>query len=207
MDQALANRVWLEAIEKVKDVTLHPSLWRALEASHGITMDGDHFVVGFTSQDYPQAGMLRSAEYKTIIEKILTEMTGNRQVRVKTIEGTTFADFQNVKHQEEIMAAQRTAMLQKKATERIAGGNWESVLEGIAKIYASRNLRQLPQIRAQFMNDALKLVSEAMDRNYGKNPDDATERALARVIDKVAALADAPAVWVATELWRMREGN
>ena len=88
MAETDARAVWSQAIEAVKNRTTKPALWRALEVSHGIVLDGDLFVVGFTPADYPQAGHLKSSEHRIVIERVLRELVG-RPVSMKVIEGKT----------------------------------------------------------------------------------------------------------------------
>jgi hypothetical protein len=206
MDEAVARKLWLQAIERVKDQTHQPSLWRALEVSRGITLDDDVFVIGFNSQDYPQSGLLRSSEHRTIIERTLAGMLGLAQVRIRTIEGMTLSEYQHIRHQEDILDTQRRVAMDRQTYERTSEYGWETVLETLSRSYTQIHLRQLPQTRAKFIKEALSVISNAMDKNYPENPDDVTERALARAIDKVATLTETPAALIAMELWKIREG-
>lgn len=204
MDEAVARKLWLQAIERIKNQTHQPSLWRALEVSRGITLDDDVFVIGFNSQDYPQSGLLRSSEHRTIIEKTLAGMLGVAQMRIRTIEGMSLPEYHHIKHQEELLNTQRRAVMDRQAYERTAEHGWETILETLSRTYTQIHLRQLPQKRAMFIKEALHVISNAMDKNYPENPDDVTERALARAIDKVATLTETPAALIAMELWKIR---
>lgn len=205
MNQAEATKVWLEVIERVKDHTLQPSLWRALDASHGVTMEGDVFIVGFTAADVPLGGYLLSSEHRLIIENLLGQEVHNPKARIKIIEGVNVADYEAFKKREDLAEATRQAALQRKHVERVAERAWETIAEQCSRKYARTHLRQLPQVRAQFMHDAIQMISDALDQIHPDGYiDDIGHRALGRVIEKVATLVDVPGAVVAAELIRKR---
>lgn len=203
MNETEAQSLWLRAVEEVKDQTTRPTLWRALELSHGVTLDGNIFVIGFMPVDFPMAGHLRSSECKPIIERVLSEML-RKPIVSKIIDGVTVADYENIKKQEAAAAATREAMLRRRYEERRADRVWDELAEQITRKYATSKLRQLPQVRARFLDEALRMISDAMDELYPDNPDDLTERATARVFDKLSTLVEVPATLLAYELFQRR---
>jgi hypothetical protein len=207
MKEAEAKRVWLEAVERVKDRTLAPTLWRALEMGTGITLDGDLFIIGFSSADAPMAGYLVSSDHKNVIEKALTEIVG-RPVRLKTIEGSTPADYETHKQREVVAEETRRVAQERKHVERAAERQWEMIMEQCSRKYANTPLRQLPHIRSQFMFEAVNIVSEAMDEIHPDGKiDEIGHRAMGRVVDKIATLADVPGAVVGAELIRVRRAK
>lgn len=207
MDQAEARKLWLEAVERVKDQTLAPTLWRALEIGHGVTVEGDEFIVGFPPAEAPMGGYLTSSEHRTIIEKALTQLVG-KPVRLKIIEGTTLADFDIHKKREALAEQSRLAAQQRKHIERAAETAWETVMEQCSRKYANTPFRQLPQIRAQYLFEAVQILSEAMDRIHPDGKiDEIGHRAMARAIEKVASLSDVPGAMVAIELMKARRNR
>jgi hypothetical protein len=207
MEQALARKLWIDAVEKIKDRTVLPSLWSALDVSHGITLDGDKFIVGFTSMDYPQASLLRSAQNKVVIDKVLAELTSRPSVQLKTIEGIYVDDYENIRQREEAFEARKKVAEQKKESVRAASRVWDDTLEQILSKQPGRSKRILPQVQAKFVMDALSTISKLMDEHRGAAFDETAQKALGRAIDKIAAAVDAPPVYVAMELQRMRNGS
>lgn len=204
MEQAEARKLWLEAVEKVKDQTLAPTLWRALEMGCGITVDGESFIIGFPPSDAPMGGYLMSSENRIVIEKVLTQLVG-KPTRLKIIEGTTSADYETHKKREELAEQSRAAASQRKHVERAAEREWEGVAEQCSRKYAGTQYRQWPQVRAQFLFEAIHIISEAMDRIHPDGKiDEIGHRALARVIEKVATLTDVPGALVGMELIKLR---
>jgi hypothetical protein len=204
MDQAEARRIWLEAVERVKDRTLAPTLWRALEAGYGVTAEDDSFIVGFPPSDGPMAGYLTSAEHRTIIERAVSELVG-KPTRIKIIDGTTIADFEIFKKREAVAEEARRTASDRKRVERAAEREWDAIAEQCSRKYANTPLRQLPHVRAQYMFEAVQIISESMDTIHPDGKiDEIGHRALGRVIEKVATLADVPGAVVAAELIRVR---
>jgi len=207
MKEAEARKVWLEAVERVKDRTLAPTLWRALEMGVGVTAEGDFFVVGFPPSDTPMSGYLTSSDHRIIIEQVLTELLGN-PTRLKVIEGTTLADYEAHKKREAVAEETRRVTQERKHVERAAERQWEAVAEQCSRKYANTPLRQLPQVRAQYLLEAVQIISEEMDRIHPDGKlDEIGHRALARVIERVATLADLPSAAVGLELVRVRRAK
>ncbi len=204
MKEAEAKQIWLEAVERVKDRTLAPTLWRALEMGSGVTLEDGQFVVGFLPQDGPMAGYLTSSDHRITIEKVLAEIIGS-PTQLKIIEGTTIADFEAHKKREKVAEETRRQAQLRRHVERAAERAWEQVAEQVSRKYANTNLRQLPQVRATYMFEAIEIISEAMDRIHPDgNIDEIGHRALGRVVDRVATLADVPGAVVGAELMRFR---
>ncbi len=65
-------------------------------------------------------------------------------------------------------------------------------------------MRQLPQSKARYLSEMLEATANLMDQIYPDDPDEATERHLARIIDRIASNADVPSTLFALELQRLR---
>jgi len=207
MNEIDARSLWARVVEEVKQRTTMPAFWRALEASRGITIDGDAFVVGFAPPDYPQASLLKSSENRNVIERVLRDLLG-RQVTLKLIQGQTLADYQYVKRMEEAAEATRQRLLRQKYEEGRAAMIWDEIGDQVQRRYAAiGKLRNLPQVRARFLKEAFQTISDAMDEIYPDQPDELTERAAARVFEKLAMLVEVPATLLAYELFRFRESR
>ena len=204
MKEAEARKVWLEAVERVKDRTLAPTLWRALEMGTGVTEEDNMFIIGFPPSDAPMSGYLTSSDHRITIEKVLTEIIG-KPIQLKIIEGTSIADYEAHKKRERVAEHTRRVAQERKHVERAAERAWESVAEQCSRKYAGTPLRQLPQVRAQYLFEAVQIISDAMDRIHPDGKiDEIGHRALGRVIDRAATLADVPGTTVAVELIRFR---
>jgi len=200
-----AHQMWLQAAEKVKDRVIAPTLYRALELPTGITIDGDEFILGFSNQDLPMAGHLRSAQHKAIIDQCVSDIV-KRKVRVKIIEGTTIQDYENYKRQQAARNATQTTISAQREHERQVLAAWDEVGEKITRAYARLNLRQLAQQRAQFMMDAFVVINQAVkEMGYDDNADELQKRALARVFEKFATVVEIPSTMLAYEFLKLRK--
>ena len=199
-----AKKLWHEAVERIKDETMAPTLWRALELGTGITKEGDFFVVGFLPSDSPMSGHLTSSEHKIKIERILTTLLGS-PTRIKIIEGTTQADYESFKKRESLAEAGRRASQERRQVGRAAEKLWETIGEQCSRKYANTPLRQMPQVRGQYLLESAQIISDEIDKIYPDGQiDEVGHRSLARVIEKVATLADVPGAVVAVEVVRLR---
>lgn len=197
--------VWNRVVDEVKHKVIHPTLWKALEASVAVTIEDGQFVVGFPMGTFHLSGNLMSLDHKNVIEASIAKYAGER-LSLRIIEGGTTDDWQALKIKEAHAAALREAAALKHEDETSSVRVWDALLDQVARKYATIPFRQLPQSRAAYIADALRMISEAMDRLIpaGQEPDELTQRALGRVIEKVANLVEVPSTLVALELMRAR---
>lgn len=207
MNQAYARQVWLEAQEKVKDRVIAPTLYRALELGVGIALDGEDFILGFSSADLPMASLLRSSQHRAIIQQCISEVVG-RKVRLVIIEGTTLEEYIQYKNQSAARAATQTSVSARREEERRIIQAWEGVAEQITRGYARLQLRQLPQQRAVFLKWAFGVLNQAVNQmGYDENSDEVHKRAFARVLEKLATVVEIPSTLLAYEFFKLREGG
>ncbi len=198
------HQIWLEAAERVKDKVISPTLYRALELGVGITIDGDYFVLGFSSPDLPMAGHIRSARHLPIVEQCLSEVIG-RKVRLRIIEGTTIQDYNDWKKKQSIVEQEREALSALRERERQIEEAWDDVAERISRGYATLPLRQLAQSKGLYINEAFKMINEAVNRlNYTHEADEMHKRALARVFERLSTIVDVPSAMLAYEFFKLR---
>lgn len=197
--------VWSRVVDEVKHKVIHPTLWKALEASVAVTIEDGEFVVGFPAGTFHLSGNLMSLDHKNVIEGSIARHAGERLL-LRIIEGGTMDDWQAVKVKEAHAAALREAAAAKHEDETSSVRIWDKLLDQVGRKYATMPLRQLPQSRAAYIAEALRMISDAMDRLIpaGQEPDELTQRSLGRVIEKVANLVEVPSTLVALELIRAR---
>ncbi len=200
-----AHQVWLQAAEKVKDRVIAPTLYRALEMGVGITVEDEHFILGFTNADYPMSGHLRSSQHLPIIEQCISEVL-KRKVRLRVVEGTTLADYENWKKLKATADAVRNHVSDRREQERKIEQAWDEVAEKITRGYAKLQLRQLSQTKGIFIREALKYINTAVNQlGYSENSDEMHKRALSRVFEKLGNVVEVPAAMLAYEFFRLRD--
>jgi len=202
------NTLWVKVVEQVKQNVIHPTLWRTIELAVPITVDGSTFVIGFPPAEFHLSGHLMTSEHKNAIESSIKQLTG-MSLAIRVIDGTTYKDWIAVKQKDESMQAIKEAAYAKHQADVAVSRSWEGLLEQVGRKYASLHLRQLPQFRAKYIEEMLNLISESMDELMppGKISDELSERALARVLDRVGTLAEVSPALIALELNRFRESK
>jgi|DewCreStandDraft_4_1066084.scaffolds.fasta_scaffold76978_2 hypothetical protein len=195
--------LWNKTIAQAKDRVISIPFWQALECTRAIALEGDSLIIGLPSQHYNLAGHITIAEHRNALESVLRALLG-RPIRIRLIEGDSLADWTLTKQREQRVAAHREATYERKDQEAALAQSWDAIYEYAARAYSATPLRQLPQNKARYVTDMLYALSDAMDNLYPDNPDETTERLLARVIDRIATNSDMPASLVAFELARLR---
>jgi hypothetical protein len=195
--------LWKKVEDRVKDRVNHRSLWEVMEKVRGIAVEGDTFIVGLDARYFNEAGHMNVAEHKNAIEQAVATFAG-RPLTVRTIEGDTLADWVNTKQRDERVAAMRSATYERRDRDDAASQNWDTLYDYVSRAYSALPMRSLPQSKARYLTDMLYVVSDAMAQLYPETPDEAAERMLARVVEKVASNAEVPGTLVALELERLR---
>lgn len=197
--------LWNKAVDQVKLKVIHPTLWRTLEAAIPLIIENNEFIVGFRAADHHMSGNLTTSEHRNAIETALREFSGVG-LNLRVIEGDTVQDWMAVKAKDERMQELKEAARLKREKETAVTKSWDGLMEIVGRRYAAIPLRQLPQFKARYLEDVVKVISETMDvlMPGGTPMDELAERSLARVIDKVGTVADVSPTLIALELERFR---
>lgn len=199
------KKLWDKVVDKVKMRVIHPTLWKSLEQATPIIIEDGQFVVGFAAGSYHMSGHLTISEHKNAIQTALKEFSG-MPLSLCVIEGDSLQDWQAVKVKDQRVQVLRDERYQKGQDAAAITKAWENLFENAGRRYASTKLRGLPQMRAKYIVEMLKKLSDAIDELMPAQPDELSERSLARVIERVAAVVEAPASMIALELMRYRAG-
>jgi hypothetical protein len=207
VSQEQVTAIWDKVVEQVKLKVMHPTLWRSLEISIPVTVEGTQFVVGFPPGSFHMSGNLTSGDHRNAIERALREFTGI-PLQLRIIEGDSIEDWEHVKYKDQSLEAIREKERKKRDQASAVSQSWDNLLEQIGRRYANLHLRQLPQARAKYIGEMVRAISDAMDELMptGSSADELAERSLARAIDRVGQLSETPPTLIALELQRFREG-
>jgi hypothetical protein len=199
------DQLWRAALEKVKVRLVQPSVWRAMEAGRPLVVEGDVFVVGFAASRSQESGLLKDSKTSNVIERALEEEAG-RILRLRLIEGDTLDDWLAYQRRDQEATALQKAAQERRRREASVEQGWDSITERLTRRYAEMPLRQLPQMQALYLEEAVGVLADAARRLLGDNPSEVDHRSFARVIDRVADRAQVPAPLVAW-LVRQRSGE
>ena len=201
--QSELEKLWNKVVDQVKMKVIHPTLWRSLEAGTPITVEDGQFVVGFAPGSYHMSGHLTISEHKNAIENALKTFSGT-PLSLRVIEGDSLQDWQAVKEKEQRVQVLQDERYRKGQDAAAITKAWENLFENAGRRYASMHLRGLPQMRAKYIVEMLKRLSDAIDELMPDKPDELSERSLARVIERVGTITETPASMIALELMRYR---
>ena len=195
------EQLWRATLEKIKVRLILPSVWRAMEAGRPLIIDGDSFVLGFAPSRAHEGGLLRDSKTSNFIERALEEEAG-RPLRLRLIEGDTLDDWRAYQSRDQEAAAlQKTAQERRRRESSVEHG-WDDITERLTRRYAEMPQRQLPQVQALYLEEAVEVLAEAARRLLGDKPSEVDHRSYARVLERVADRAQVPAPVVA---WMVRQ--
>lgn len=197
------QEVWEETIRKVKEAELRPLLWKALDVSRALALEGEMLVIGVSPPEFHLAGHLETYENKLLIQRALSEVLG-RKASFRVIQGARPEDWEKLREREEITRATMEARLKEKKMERDIEMFWRDVGDEIHRKFMSTPNRHFPQVRAKFILEvAVPTLLEAKTKGSELAPsDDIAERQLARAIDRAAELLGVPSTVLALEMKR-----
>jgi hypothetical protein len=203
MNMAALPLLWANCVNLLKDRVNNRSFWEALEATRPVTIEGNTLVIGLRESEYSRVGYLeQSANMNAIVKAVQERFNAPLQVRI--IEGQTLADWEAIKSRDQRIAVMRQQEIAPRHNEPVVqDGTWEGLADALSQLYSISPFRNLPQGKARFANDALYALAEAMDTLYPEDPDETTERNLARALERISGYADIPATVLAFELERL----
>ena len=203
MNTASLPALWAQCVTVLKDRVTNRSFWEAIELTHAVTIENDTLIIGLDALNFNRSSHLTVPSTLAMITQGVKNVFG-RELQVRLIDGTTLADWEAVKTHE----ARVSAMQQQTNVRRVAEANqnttWDALAERVTRMYTETQQRSFPQVKARYVTEALYFAVEAMDELYPDDPDELTERGLAKVIDRIANAAEIPATIVAYELERLR---
>jgi len=153
-------------------------------------------------------GVINQGSFQHTIHTAVREVFG-RDLKFRLIDGNSIQEWEIVKDREAKAAAARAASAAAAASKPALGqgvynASWDSVHDAVSRAHSDTPVRTLPQGKARYANEALYILAQAMDNLYPDPPDEASERGVARILDRISHLSDIPAPVLAFELERLR---
>jgi len=196
--------VWLEVRKRVFiKLPFSLNISEAMEQIVPITLDGDIFVCGMASENFLHSGLLNADKVRNTIENIL-RAAAKRPIHFEIIEGTTLANWQEVKQRRDKAKEAMVAIAEK----RVENHHFEDVIIQIIaelrKRITSTPGRVLPQVRARLLLAVLPALADAEDMLFhGEETPDA-RRTMARALERVSTFLEVPPYVLALEVERYR---
>jgi len=214
------SEIWGMVFELIRKAFPNPTIWLAMRAVKPLTIDGNYFIAALSEQDEYMASSLLDHQTSTAIEDALQQITG-RILAFRLIKGETLADWELEKAQESVSPTpEPVPTTQEKSVPippqssadsgRVVSPTWEKLTERLNLGYKSAPFVKYPHGQAQFVLSAVKSISDTMDLLLpppGGQRDDAQERALAKVIERLGSVVNLDPLFLSLELLRYRESQ
>lgn len=191
------QEVWKEVLPEIKKAVSGVGVWTALNTCKPLAVEDGMLIIGLPHQDIELAGHLRIAHTKRLIETYVGEKYG-QELNLRVIEGTTQADLETMRRRDAEAKRLQEQALEKARVEYEARASWESVYEQLSRVYSSIPNKTMPQNRAKFYEEGIRILVEARKRNL--TMDDLGERNFARCIERLAQYSDVPSTLVAVRI-------
>ena len=202
MSAASLPILWANCVNQLKDRINNRSFWEALEQTRAITIEDGTLVLGIEVEEYTRASVIMQVSLLHTVHEVVRQLFG-QPLQVRIVEGLGLSDWETAKARDASVAAMKQAAPAPRPTA-VGGSGWDAVTEQLSRLYAQAPSRALPQGKARYANEALYLLVDAMDALYPEDPDEHTERSLARILDRIANTSEIPAAVLAFELERLR---
>lgn len=206
----MAESADLETLWKAVNDELHkgeliPSLWEAARAAKPVALDGNRLVVGMERGQAGLGSHMTIGPNRSRLEQIIEQLAGERLV-LEVIEGQSVEAWEARREREQAVQRRAEDMGATLTTTRAAATAWDDLREQLTVKYAQHRGRRYPQHMATYLVEALRMIAEAAGQLAPSAPDEeeAYERNLARVLDKVAQQCGLPSAMVALEYERVR---
>lgn len=196
--------VWLEVRKRVF-IKLPFSLGvsEAMEQIVPIVLDGDIFVCGMTSQKFSLSGLLHADKVQNTIENILRS-AAKRPIHFEIIEGTTLADWQEIRERRDKARDAMIAFAEKRVEEHHFEDVIIQIVAELRKRVTSTPDRVLPQVRARLLLAVLPSLADAEDMLFRGEENHEARRIMARALERIAAFLEVPPYALALEVERYR---
>jgi hypothetical protein len=201
--------IWSQTVEEAKQTITAVNLWRALEKTMAITLENGTLVIGIEGVDGMYMSAIQSKEHQLNIENILRRITNDPTIKLRLIEGSSLEDWAYAKALDAATVQQQQQTFQRQSAESSSFGSWEDIYEQVGRLWSGAQGRSLSTGKGRFLDAALTLVSEAIDKIYPTfetKHEDLAERGLSRIIERVGSYTSTdPAVVMALLLIKRKK--
>ena len=228
------SEIWAKVNGRIRQEIADPMVWLAMQSAQPLLIDGSFFVAALPPQEEYLSTHLLNNQAAIAIEDALREAAG-RILAFRLIVGKS-ADWYAEKAAAEAGdaeeafadefrgsfddapttglaapdAASSPAAAVPPEAKRDVSQTWEKLSERLNIGYKTAPFIKYPHGQAQYVLTAVKMISDTMDVQMppaGAPRDDAQERLLAKVIERLSGIANLDPLFISMELLRYRAGR
>lgn len=227
IEGASIEEIWARVADRVRREVDVATVWLAMDAVNPLTIDGNFFVAALKpGMDY-LAINLQGFEATTAIEESLQAVTG-RVLAFRLIEGQTLLDWQREKVRTAGSAAPSRPVASTappptasptflpgavpppiiQESTRTVYPTWEKLSDRLVQGYKTAPLVKYPHGQARYIMECVQMISDTMDVQMpppGQPRDDAQERTLAKMLERLGSVTNLDPLFISLELLRYRQ--
>ncbi len=204
------RKLWDAVNQTLHEGAINRPLWEAARTAVPLVIEeeSDTLVLGMPTARMDLAGHLDTRVNKARLQEIVQAKLG-RRLDLRIIEGETVEAYERATERERMRAASAEAAHAKAMGVQTAAASWDALNEQILMSHTQTEGRRFVTNRARFLIRCVRMTADAEDRIREREPnkEDFHERQLARTLEKVASLTDAPVVLVTLEYLRYRSSR
>jgi hypothetical protein len=195
--------LWAEVNRFLREGPVNRPLWEAAQVAVPLALDGDLLVLGLAPRDSRHASYLQTDVNRTRLRQILHARTG-RYLDLRVIEGTQPDDWSRVQEREQSAQELNATAVRRAASYRSVEELWEQGSQRLSELFTSATARAYATTRARLLTQGLPLIyaTEQAVRQQASHDEEAHQRHLNRLLDKLALQTDLPPTLVALEYSR-----
>ncbi len=222
IEGASVGEIWARVADRVRREVDVATVWLAMDAVNPLTIDGNFFVAALKPDMEYLAINLQGFEATTAIEEALQAVTG-RVLAFRLIEGQTLLDWQREKVRTAGSAAAPRPVASTAPTPpvqntvppplisespRTVYPTWEKLSDRLVQGYKTAPLVKYPHGQARYIMECVQMISDTMDVQMpppGQPRDDAQERTLAKMLERLGSVTNLDPLFISLELLRYRQ--
>lgn len=197
------QQLWQEVNQLLREGEVNRPLWDAAATAQPLVLDGDTLVLGLTPQNMRHASYLETDINRAQVREILQARTG-RNLDITVIAGSEAADWERTKERRRAEEDRAAGAVRRRADYRGAEAAWEKANEQLSEIFSGTRARAYPTVKARLLSKAFPAILQAEQTASQEEPEaqEAHQRYLNRLLERVATYTDIPVTVVALEYLR-----
>jgi hypothetical protein len=204
------KNLWEDVNATLRGGEINRPLWKAAITAIPLALDdeGGTLYLGLPSKQMELAGHLETRVNKARVQEIIQAKLG-RRLDISVVEGDTLEAYERHVERDRLRVEAAEQAHARALGVATAAASWDALNEQVLLTHGQTEGRRFVTNRAKFLIRCVRMLVEAEERIRAREPgkDDFHDRQLARVIEKVAGLTDAPPMVVSLEYLRYRSAR
>jgi hypothetical protein len=195
--------VWAQVNRLLREGAINRALWDAAEVAKPLALEGNTLILGITAGNFRHASYLQTDINRSQLRKLIEQCCG-LDVDLRVIQGSTAEDWDRAKAREREAEEAAVSGIRRAASFKGAEAVWETANHDINLIFTGVRARAYGTTKARLLIKALPVLYNAEQAARAEEPqgDDAHQRQLNRIIDRIATNVDLSPTAVAVEYMR-----